>query len=169
MTTRPARAVFLIMALAALLAGCGGGEEADPGEAQVYTSEVRSVSRWVRPNELGIDTAGLVGKKNPRATRQATPELLTDREEEMLRRTGIDAANREAEARTLVEDTTRVRPAAPAARTRPTRREAVRPPKLLGEPVRRPAAAEDTTRAPRPPAVDTAVVRTAPLPPDSSP
>jgi hypothetical protein len=238
MSMRPARAASLILTLGALLGGCGGGEEADAGEADgaaapVYTSEVRSVSRWVRPNDMGIDTTGLVAKKNPRgegvvvyapgktdaageqaawvvvdskvvplneAARDATPELPaegSEEETETLRRSGIDPAQRETEARTLVADTASAKPAPAPARPRAPRQEEAKTPekapadtpRLLGKPVRHPADTADTApgrkqeaKPPRQPAPDTTrgggtlpkpdtlpLAGTAPAPPDSLP
>ena len=57
-----------MLALAAALTACGGERSADAagGEAPVYTSEVESVSRWIREGGGSGDAAGLAATPNPR-------------------------------------------------------------------------------------------------------
>lgn len=58
-----------LLVLAAALAACGeGGADARgaEGEAPVYTSEVESVSRWIREGGGSGDAAGLAAAPNPR-------------------------------------------------------------------------------------------------------
>jgi len=69
----PLPASLFAATLLAALGGCGGGErkaeakDAAPSAAgKVYTSEVQSVSQWIRQGGAGGDTAGLVAVKNPR-------------------------------------------------------------------------------------------------------
>jgi hypothetical protein len=72
MSTRAARHLLPIAALAAALAACGGRDDAtahadEAGAAgPVYTSEVESVSRWIRQGGGNADSAGLVAAPNPR-------------------------------------------------------------------------------------------------------
>ncbi len=72
MSTRAARYFLPTAVLAAVLAACGGGDDAArageaPGAARaVYTSEVESVSRWIQQGGGSADSAGLVAAPNPR-------------------------------------------------------------------------------------------------------
>lgn len=147
-----------VAALAAALAGCGGGDAADGGEpdAPVYTSETPAVSEWSRPGGAAEGTApppgaadGEVGGAAPAGVAgvPGVPAQPGAPGTSVLPPAGTAAvvpgqpAPAQPAPRPATDSTPR---AAPPPAAQPDTQRA--PPKLLGEPVRRPSPPPDSPR-----------------------